>query len=83
MAVPSLGLSLDQARPKQPIKVTGIAPTGCFASELSKVKNGDEFKAYFFTDKIVNLMKYSEKEPSYWCKYDTKEPLYDVTDWNK
>jgi C-terminal processing protease CtpA/Prc len=41
MTTPSLGLSLDQARPKQPIKVIGIAP-GSLASEYPTIRNGDE-----------------------------------------
>jgi C-terminal processing protease CtpA/Prc len=41
MTAPSLGLSLDQARPKQPIKVIGIA-AGSLASECPTIRNGDE-----------------------------------------
>jgi C-terminal processing protease CtpA/Prc len=41
MTSPSLGLSLDQARPKQPIKVIGIA-SGSLASECPEIRNGDE-----------------------------------------
>lgn len=41
MTAPSLGLSLDQTRPKQPIRVTGIA-FGSLAAECASIRNGDE-----------------------------------------
>jgi C-terminal processing protease CtpA/Prc len=41
MTAPALGLSLDQARPKQPIRVTGIA-SGSLASFCASIRTGDE-----------------------------------------
>mmetsp|Transcript_10710 Transcript_10710/g.30124 ORF Transcript_10710/g.30124 Transcript_10710/m.30124 type:complete len:105 (-) Transcript_10710:303-617(-) len=44
MAAPILGLSLDQSKPKLPIRVVGVVP-GTLAAEYPSIRVGDELVA--------------------------------------
>jgi len=47
-----------------------------------KLDNGDETKAYFYKDKM-HWVEYYGKKTSYWWHKETKEPLFNVTHWEK
>ncbi len=48
-----------------------------------RLENGDEVKSYYYEDKLYSMMKHFKDKSSYWYKYDTKKPLYDVIQWAK
>lgn len=48
-----------------------------------KIENGNAFAAYYFRDRIINMMKYVNGEPSHWWNKQDQTPLYNVTHWGR
>jgi hypothetical protein len=48
-----------------------------------RLDNGNEIKAYYCSDRISWLARFTNDKLSHWWDKRTKEPLYNVTHWGK
>lgn len=65
---------------KNAIKDLPKDPNGIFNVKLL---DGTIRLAYFYSDKIINLMKNSANESSYWWDKKEKIPLHNVIEWEE
>ena len=48
-----------------------------------KLENGSQCLAYYYEDKIMQLVRYTTMSSSYWWDLNTKEPLHNVIEWEE